>query len=162
MPTATAEAPHKTEATVSPRTRKVEAEVLTATEAAALCGMPLHMLTDASTRGNLPKGLWRSGNDYLVAVDHADKLRAIASGIPAGIVYESAIRHDQRAAWERDQPVRDAVAQADARLKAEQKIEAARVHVIAEARRAQERTGITETVTDKRGRKVNASGARVV
>ena len=165
MATATAQAPNITDNATASRTRKVDVEILDETEAAALCALPLYELRGRSVTGNLPAGVWRDGDDYLVSAKHAQRMRALASGISSGVVFEREMRAENKRAEAADAPIREAIAQAEARERARQDAARAERKRISDAYLARERADKDATSVDavKSGKpRYNAVGDRIV
>jgi hypothetical protein len=162
MAVQTATAPTKTEATDSPRTRKVEVEIHTAESLAELIGLAPYMI-----RGITPPHATRIGADYLVIAEHADRLRAIRGGMTVERAYDSEIAMDltQTRAWNAEH--REHIAAAEARERARQDAIRAENKRQSDAYRARETVQMESTSADVAAAKSgqarrNVFGDRVV
>jgi hypothetical protein len=118
----TSATPPSTAAT-APKTRKVDVETLSDNEAAYLARVPVFEVRARSLMGSLPGGIFRMGHDLVIEAEQAKKLRAFRAGDL--YAYRKEAEHDHSEAWERDRPVRETIARADARVAAEKATEKA-------------------------------------
>ena len=100
-----------------------DVEIISDNEAAYLARVALFEVRPKSLMGLLPGGIFRMGRDLVIEVEQAKKLRALRDGDMNAYRKES--EQDYRDAEERDRPVREAVARADARIAAEKATEKA-------------------------------------
>jgi hypothetical protein len=157
-PTATAAQLTDDAAVSATKTKRVECVVLTE---ASLLALPIFAIRASASTGSVA-GFVRDGRNYVAPSDYVEKLRVIRAGKPAAVVFAKLIEQEARDNFEREAPMREAIAAADAKCAAERAAREAAQLKAAEELREREKRKAGPNYVDARGVIRNALGDRVV